>query len=83
MFHTNEHTRLISQDGGKDVEIKPNAKFNAFKGRYKVTSSARIIKDDKTYCILNPGEIIDGIGEVITKPKPKSKPTLKMEAQDG
>ena len=83
MFHTNEHTRLINQDGGKDVEIKPNAHFQAFVGNYKVTSSARIIKDGKTYCTLNPGEVITGIGEVVSKPKTRSKPTLKLEAQDG
>ena len=73
MLFTNEYTILKSQDGGKDVVLKPG-KTNAFEpiqGKFISTSYARILDTEtlKQVCQLEVGKIIDGVGVVEVTPK--------------
>lgn len=78
MLFTNEYTLLKSQDGGKDIVLKPG-KVNAFEpiqGKFISTSYARILDADtlKEVQKLNVGQIINGIG-IAEKETPKKRTT--------
>jgi hypothetical protein len=76
MLFTNEYTILKSQDGGKDIIIKPG-KINAFEpieGKFISTSYARILDTEtlKQVCQLEVGKLIDGVGVIEVTPKKRT-----------
>lgn len=76
MLYTNEYTLLKSQDGGKDIVLKPG-KINAFEpiqGKFISTSYARILDADTLQEVqkLNVGQIINGIG-IVEEKTPKKR----------
>lgn len=72
MYHTKELPNLKDLDGSGEIKITPNKPFEAFKGRYMVRSSAHIFKGNELIATWNPGQILDGFGEV-EKPKTTAK----------
>ena len=78
MLYTNEYTVLKSQDGGKDIVIKPG-KINAFEpiqGKFISTSFARILDTETHNLVFNleVGKVFDGIG-VVVKETTKNRKT--------
>ena len=68
MYYTREYCVLA---GEQEVILKPNTPFEAFGGDYLVTAAAHIRDEsDKIVMILQPGQKIKGIGEVIAKENP-------------
>lgn len=77
MLFTNEYTILKSQDGGKDVVLKPG-KTNAFEpiqGKFISTAYARILDADTQQEVqkLNVGQVFNGVGVVADKETPKKR----------
>jgi len=74
---TNEYTRLYGIECD-DVVLLPNQPFEAFRGKYKVGSYARILNaDGKEVMKLSAGETINGIGILSKSPKDYSTDEAK------
>lgn len=80
---SNELVKLISADGGKDYEFKPNSEIVAPKGKFKLWGDAHI-KDEENNTICHLRVLDFKEGSVLPSCMfPIKKKTVKAVANDS